>query len=339
MHFGLDIGNYSIKVIQAQPKGEFFSLQRWGEAATPVPINSLDKKTIVFLADAVKKLTSEVKISVPNVVLSLSESSVYTQVIQLPLMSETELASAIEYEAEQYIPLPLEKVQLEYFVLNSQPKGLGDDKIDVLLIGAQKKAIDDLLEVVDLAGFTPKAVETEILAAVRCLAIYPDVSLLVNIGKDSTELAIIKGTDLVFVYSLGVGGETFTRAVAQNLSLPIRQAEEYKNNYGLDPSVLEGKVAKSMISVFDQVTAKIQKTINFYSEKNGNTQTVNRIVLSGGAVLMPGISAYLANKTGLETVLGNPFARFIDNNKFSPELLKVASRFSAAAGLAIRQEK
>ena len=339
MHFGLDIGNYSIKVIQAQPKGEFFALQRWGEAAVPVPVNNLDKKNIVFLAEAVKKLASEAKISASEVMLSLSESSVYTQVIQLPLMSETELASAIEYEAEQYIPLPLEKVQLEYFVLNSQPKGLGNDKIDVLLIGAQKKAIDDLLAVVDLAGFTPKAVETEILAAVRCLAIYPDVSLLVNAGKDSTELAIIKGTDLVFVYSLGMGGEALTRAAAQNLSLPMRQAEEYRNNYGLDFSFLEGKVAKSMISVFDQITAKIQKTINFYSEKNGNSETVSRIILTGGVARMPGISTYLTNKTGLETVLGNPFARFIDNNKFPPELLLAASRFSAAAGLAIRQEK
>lgn len=338
MHFGLDIGNYSIKVIQAQPKGEFFSLQHWGEAATPVPVDELNKKNIVYLAEAVKKLINEAGISTSNVKLALSESSVYTQVIQLPPMSETELASAIEYEAEQYIPLPLEKVQLEYFVLSGKPRGLGEEKIDVLLIGAQKKAINDFLSVVNLLSLIPKTVETEILAVTRCLAIYPDTSLLVNIGKSSTELAIVSGIDLSFVSNIGIGGETLTRAVAQGLSLTIQQAEEYKKTYGLDLSVLDGKVAKACLPVFDQLIAQVQKTFNYFSRKKVDNLSMSRIILSGGGAQIPGISIYLAQKLGLETVLGNPFARFVDSKKFSQELLKAASRFSTAVGLAIRQD-
>jgi len=338
MHFGLDIGSYSIKVIQAQPKGEFFTLQHWGEVATPVPISELNKKNIVYLAEAIKKLIAEAKISTSNVKLALSEASVYTQVIQLPPMSETELASAIEYEAEQYIPLPLEKVQLEYFVLSGQPRGLGEEKIDVLLIGAQKKAINDLLSVVNLLGLVPKAVETEILAVTRCLAVYPDTSLLVNMGKSSTELAILSGTDINFVSNIEMGGETLTRAVAQSLSLTIQQAEEYKKTYGLDLSVLDGKVAKSMTPVFDQLIAQIQKTFNYFSRKKVDNLSMSRVILSGGGVQLPGVNTYLTQKLGLEAVLGNPFSRFVDSDKFSSELLKASSRFSTAVGLAIRQD-
>jgi type IV pilus assembly protein PilM len=114
------------------------------------------------------------------------------------------------------------------------------------------------------------------------------------------------------------------------------QAEEYKKAYGLDSSVLEGKVAQALIPSFGQIVEQIQKTINFYLQKNPN-EVIKRLILSGGTALMPGITTFLTQKLGLETVIGDPFAQFIKDKNFPQELVGKGTRFATAAGLAMRE--
>lgn len=334
MHFGLDFGSHSIKVLQASKKGNKFVLDSWGIAQTKTNLDSLSQKDKNSLAENLKKLIKDSKISTSDVVVALPETKVYSRVIQLPPLSDAELASAIEFEAEQYIPLPLDQVQLEYLVLTKPPKGLVGAKMEVLLIAAQKKAISEFLSILEMAGLVPVAMETEILAASRSLANFPDTSLMVNVGSDSTDLAITKGENLRFVYSLGTGGEVFTRSISQQLSLEMLQAEEYKKAYGLDTSILEGKVAQVLLVPVDQIVKQIQKTINFYLQKNPDDK-ISRLIICGGSALMPGIAIYMTKAIGLETVIGNPLVNFI--TPLPQELLDLAPSFSTCVGLATRE--
>lgn len=337
MHCGLDIGSFSIKVIQCQKSGQKYFLQQWGEAATPTALDSLDKQAKTTLAATIKRLMAEAKISTNSVGVALPESKVYSRVIQLPVLSDAELASAMEYEAEQYIPLPLEQLQLEYFVLSRPPQGAPGSKMEVLLIAAQKQAIDETLSVLEIAGLTPLFLETEILAVSRALSVYPDTSLLLNIGKHATDLAILQADDLRFVYNFSVGGETLTRALVQTLSLDPTQAEAYKKAYGLDQTLLEGKVSQAISPIFNQIIQQMQKILTFYLQNNPKSQPVKRIILSGGTAELPGVVPYLTRAVGLETVLGNPFANFESAKSFPQDLLKFAARFATATGLAIRE--
>ncbi len=335
MHFGLDIGSHSCKVIQCKKKRDKFVLQNWGEVETPVPFDSLTQENKVKLAESLKKLVSDAKIKTREVVVALPESKIYSRVIQLPSLSEAELSSAIEFEAEQYVPLPLEEVQLEYLVLEKVNKVEEGAKMEVLLIAAQKKAINEMVGLLELAGLMPKVLETEILAVVRAIANFQDTSLLVNIGKEATDLAIVKGKDLKFIYNFSLGGKTLTRSLVQSLSLDEAQAEEYKKAYGLDISVLEGKVADALVSPFNQIISQIQKTISFYFQRNNSKEEIKRIILSGGTAQMPGIASYLTKVVGLETVVGSPFSNFIKGEDFPRELIQGSSRFTTATGLAM----
>jgi len=337
MHFGLDIGSHSLKIICCQKKGSKFYLANWAEVETPVSTETTEKQERIALAEILKKLVRDAKVTMQDVAVAIPEAKVFSRVIQLPFLSDAELASAIEFEAEQYIPMPLDQVQLEYLVLAKPAKVFLGAKMEVLLIAAQKKAVDSLVELLQMSGLIPIAMETEILAVCRALAGLSGTSLLMNIGKDSSDLAITKGSELKFVYSYPTGGDTLTRSLASQLSLEFVQAEEYKKAYGLQENVLEGKVAAALEPPTRQIVEQIQKTINFYSQKSQGEDKITRLILAGGTALMPGISTYFAKNTGLETVLGNPFANFNIDQNFPKELLSGSARFATAVGLALRE--
>ncbi len=333
MQCGLDIGTYTIKAVHCSVKNQKYVLEHWGEIAVPPTARTNDKQKNILLAQTIKNLWREAKISTQEVGVAVSETNVYSRVIELPFLSDIELASAIEYEAEQYIPFPLSEVQIEYFVLDRK-SAENNNKTEVLLFAAKKKAIEDLTKLLEMADLSPVFIETEILALNRAL-IYPDTSLLINLGARNTNLAVVKNQEIKFIYNFEVGGEALTRALMQTLSLEASQAEEYKKTYGLNESALEGKISQALIPVFNQIIEQIQKTLNYYFQ---NTQeNVKRLVLTGGTAEIPEITTYLTKSTGLETVLGNPFGNFASSENLPASLMKNASRFAVAVGLALRQ--
>ncbi|MCM8787810.1 MAG: pilus assembly protein PilM, partial [Candidatus Omnitrophica bacterium] len=206
-HFGLDIGSYSIKLVEGEKKGKEWRLVTFGEAKTPVDINSDAPKDKVALSETIKKLCQSCRVTTKNVVFSLSETEVFSQVIELPYFNDAELATAINFEAEQYIPVPLDEVQLEYLVLKRPPKG-SSEKMEVLLVGAKKRILEKKVEILEAAGLIPKAAETETLALIRCLEkSNKGVYFVVDLGFRSTDLMIVLDGVLKFVRTIPSGGE------------------------------------------------------------------------------------------------------------------------------------
>jgi type IV pilus assembly protein PilM len=334
-HFGLDIGSYSIKIIQAEKKGKEYKLTAWGEVRTPVSLDSESEQDKITLQETIKKLAADAKITTKNVVLGLPETEVFSQIIQLPPLSKAELASAISFEAEQYIPVPLEEVQLEYLVLKSPPKGAVNENMEVLLIAAKKKTLLKMVESVEKAGLVPLAVETEALSLVRNLENYSSnqAQFLIDFGHSSTDMMVIYKGVLQFIRTLNTGGEALTRAVAKNLKMEPLQAEQYKASYGIEEDQLEGKVAKAIMPTLSVILEEIKKGFAFFNQNNPDVKIAN-LILSGGGADMPGLSSYLAKTTNLEVLVLDAFNNFSKEEGFPKNMAK--SRFSVAVGLALR---
>ncbi|PIS09676.1 hypothetical protein COT75_00570 [Candidatus Beckwithbacteria bacterium CG10_big_fil_rev_8_21_14_0_10_34_10] len=335
VHFGLDIGSDTIKAVQSEKRGAQNKLIALGEIKTPVSLNSQSEVDKRALASAIKKLLKDTGINVKKVNLSLSESMIYSQVINLPYLSETELASAISFEAEQYIPVPLDEVKLEYIVLSESIQGAQGKRMEVLLVAAQKHAIDKIAEVAELAEITPVALETEILSLTRSInSLFEANSIVLDLGHMSTNIFILVNQKLKLTRSLNTAGEALTRAVAQELNMEVLQAEQYKINYGLLPTVLEGKVAKTIIPIFGVILSEIKKGLNFFLQREKGVE-INTLILSGGGALMPGLDQYLARSLGLEIVTFNPFKGYIEDGA----LKKITHhpKFATAVGLSLRE--
>lgn len=333
--FGLDIGSYSIKLAQAEKKGKAFSLRALGEIRTPIDLNSESEKDKLTLIEAIKKLVSDVKPTTKKVALSLSENNIYSQIINFPYFSERELASAINFEAEQYIPIPLEEVKLDYLILKKPPKGASQAKMEVLLVAVKKSLLKKMADVVEKAGLVPIAAETESLALNRSLVFdFSKTGVILDLGFRSTNI-IIKNQNLKFIRNFNTGGEALTRSVASTLNMDFTQAEQYKINYGINENQLEGKVAQGILSVLSIIVNELKKGIAFFKQSHPE-QKIDFIILTGGGAEMPGLSSYLAKSFNLEVLIADSFAKFVKDEKLSK--VNHSSRFSVVSGLSLREE-
>lgn len=334
--FGLDIGSDSIKVVQLTKDGSGFKLVSCG--LSPAPLKGLTSESDVdmeILAEAIKKIIREAKISTNNVAVALSETQVYTRVIETPPLSSDELSSAIRWEAEQYIPLPLSDVRLDYQILSPVKDKKADARMEVLLVAAPNRVIEKYLKVLKLAGLNPVLLETEIISVCRSLIpANSGTTMLVDMGSSTTELAIAKEGILFFTRSIATGGNALARAVSTDLGLEIAQAEEYKRSYGLDETKLSGKVMGALKPILDMIIMELKRGISYY-EKEKN-ETVSRVVLVGGSARLPGLVSYLANVIGVEVEVGNPWANVAMSQKEKDELSGESSLFATAVGLAMK---
>lgn len=336
--FGLDVGSRLLKLVQLRPAKEsgFFDLLTVGVADTPNRgLLSDSEADLTELAITIKKLIKDLQVTGNNLVAALPQERVFTQVIKLPAIKEEEIPSALQWQAEQYVPFPLNEVTLSHEVLNH--RGGTDAGFDVLLVAAPTRFIDKVVNLARLSGLNLMSLETDAFSLVRSLInVDPTPALVLDFGSHATNILAVNQGRLVYTRSFPNGGETFTQAVANALDLPPDQAESYKNTYGFDPTKLEGKVKKALDPVLALIFTEIDKTIQYQSTLPYLAKPV-RLVLTGGVSLLPEIASRLTAQFGLEVQNGNPFTRVRSgDNATLAKLGTDQTLFSVAVGLAMK---
>ncbi|MCL4208789.1 type IV pilus assembly protein PilM [Patescibacteria group bacterium] len=310
----LDIGSYTIKAIAGKP-GKSVVVDKVVETFnTNGIIIPTDDPQTEKLVETIGNLISDHKLPTTDVRLSLPESIISTKIINMPRLSDAELSSAIGWQAEQYIPIPPEELTLEYKVLYRPEKADNNEQMRVLLIGTRKTLVDKFIMVFNYLGIEPTLLETQILSVVRSLhfeTIDP-TTLIVHMGANTTTLAVVHQGELAFVFNHMSGSQTLTKTLQSAVGLDADQAEQYKRQYGLDPSQFQGKVQTALLPAVKVLTDAMQKAIRFFINQNP-TANVQRVLLSGGGVQLPGFVPHLANILGTEVMLATPFAASTGN--------------------------
>jgi type IV pilus assembly protein PilM len=325
------------KAIWMDPSKDGFVLN--SVMTTPTPEKGMLSESILDqeqMAQSIIKLLQDASISSKVVNIALPESQVFTRVIEMPVLSDKELSSAIYWEAEQYIPVPLDTITLDYKVLRMPQPSDVKPQMDVLLVGAPTTLIDKYEKVIAMAGLTISSVETEILSVIRAIIIGEDFpsTLIINIGGVSTSIAIVKNGTLVFTYSIPTGGTAISRAIAADFGFSLSQAEEYKKVYGLSESSFGGKIAKATEPILSSLLIETKKALAFYNEKFVN-DPIRQVVLSGGSARLPGLDGFFARNTGIETVIANPW-KVLASQEVPKEIVDDAAEYTIAVGLAMR---
>ena len=336
MSVGVDIGSKTIKMVELTKEGSSMKLLASGVIGySGNPIEHIkDEKELTALSQVVKKLHKESNISSRQVSVALPESQVFTRTIKFPLLTDQEIASAVKWEAEQYIPIPVNEAIIQHQILERR-ENTSPPEVVVLLVAAPRVLVEKYVNVVQAAGLTTVAVETELMSLVRSLAPVDQTALLIDFGARSTDIAIAKKGNLGFSRSIPTAGDAFTRAVSQSLGVEFKQAEEYKRTYGLSATQLEGKVKAALDPVLRVVTDEIKKAIHFYqTEEKG--ETPSSVILSGGSAGLPDAIPLLSKLLGMEVVVGNPFAKVAIDQATYKSVAPYAPLYSIAVGLALR---
>lgn len=337
--FGLDIGSSSIKVTYLRNDKKKSTLLAYGMAPTPgngmLSEADFDKQALV---EIIKRLVRETKIDTPYVCVSLPESQVFTRVIEIPPVSEKETAQAISFEAEQYIPRPLSEVSLKWQIISKGDK-TNNLNTQVLLVAAPLNIVNKYVEIMQRCNLKAVALETDILAQSRAIVgnnPFSPTTLIASIGHLSTDISVIKSGTVFFTRVIATGGNTLTKAIMSDFSLPFEQAEQYKKTYGVLENEFEGKVFHSVKPHIELIFSEIKRSLDFYTTKNPN-DPIKRVVITGGTAKLPGILLYSATILGTEVQIGDPWFNITKDDRISVQLNEDAAYYPVSVGLALKE--
>ena len=348
---GIDIGTAAIKIVELEKTGGRFALKNYGlfelrGTDTQSSGQGMDQ-SILKLPDqeiiwGLKELIKKSNIKSTSVIASIPSFSTFTTVIEMPYLSEQELAKALPFEARKYVPIPLSEVVLDWSIIDiSNPVTLGvpgssprPATVQVFLAAVPKEETERYRRIMKGAGLDLKALELENTALTRAL-LGNDLSptAIINIGGRSTSIVIVdKGYERIS-HNYEVGGFEITKSIARSLNVSIEKAEELKRKMGMNKAD-ENIVNEAMISLIDMMAFETKKTISTYESLR--KQKISRVLLVGGLTNMPSFVGYFKQKLNMEVYGANAFARIIYPESIKPVIQELANTFSIAAGLAMR---
>jgi len=346
---GLDLGNHSIKVCRVSWKGKKPELSSIGSSSTPIGIiGSESEDHQKELAKHIKQAVNDADAGTNKVVVALPESKIFTQLISTPKVEENKLEELIHWEAKKYIPIPIDEVRTEWIFLGERIGVDNQPQLDFFLIAAPNSLINRYVKVLGFAGLEPIGIETESVATTRSLWWKQQMGLsdpasldnspvmILDFGSKSTDLSVVIGGSLIFSQSLVTGSDALTEALASDFGLELTQAEEYKKNYGLDETQLEGKIANSLKPIMGVIVNEAIKTLDFFKSRFAKS-TPRRLFLVGEGAKLPGIMNYMATQIGIETAIADPFSNIEIPNKLKSRIEQHSSMgFCVSLGLALK---
>lgn len=342
VNVGLDIGFSSIKVVSLDREKESSKLDHLGSIPTPMPGMLSDADTdLEAVAANIKKLFVATQIPEREIIAAIPESKVFTRVIDdLPYLTDAEITSAISYAAEEFIPMPIADVNLNWQILSRSDGKNKNTKTIVLVVASPKNIVAKYIKVLQMAGVRPRALETEIIAVTRSLVgnnPFSPATLIVQLGATTTDFAIVSKGLIWLTRSISSGGMALTRSLAQHFNFEILQAEEYKKTYGMNEDQLEGKVFEALKPIVDIIVGESKRVIQAFEAKYPQ-DPIKRVVLSGGGAKMPGLVIYFANNFGLEVQEADPWYSIVKDQGLISKLAQDAPSYSVAVGLALRED-
>jgi type IV pilus assembly protein PilM len=127
------------------------------------------------LGGALKELFSNHKLS-KTVRVGLASQRVAVRTLRLPLIEDQgELETAIRFQAQDHIPMPLEHAVLEWQVVGHANGENGERQVDVVAVAARRDMLGGLMEALTRAGLRPVGIDLSAFGMIRALAREPYV--------------------------------------------------------------------------------------------------------------------------------------------------------------------
>ncbi|MDX8408514.1 MAG: type IV pilus assembly protein PilM [Mariprofundales bacterium] len=341
---GIDLGATTIKLVELAQSDAGFEVAAY--ASVPMPRDTMVENEVLdsmLFADAVAELIDQAQPSTNRVAIAIGGSSVFNKIISLPYAEEFDLELTIQATAAEYIPFALDEVYLDFFILGPQEDE--PDTMDVVLVACKREVVDDLqlvlldagleLAVVDCAPFALENAAELVLNGEKAAQDDEDdggdeeeasVVALVNIGAQMMNVNIVRDGKSQFVRDHFFGGERLTLLLQEASNISYVKAEQEK----LAGAAIPDEVRDQFL---DELEAEIMRSIDIYTSAHAD-YPVNRILLTGGAALLPGLVDAMQDRLGVDAVTlldtGSSLI-FSDDDGFT-----CGAEMTTAVGLALR---
>lgn len=282
-YFCIDLGESFIKVVDSDIKDGLFERANLGLIPTDKLFFSSNLEKInEKQASDISTLLKKLNITKSKVNLILPDSLSYNQIVEMPRLNEKELLSAIKYQADQFIPMPIEEVSLDIEILFEKTVG---KKILTFISAAPKKIIEKVQKTIEYAGLTVESIETESSACGRLLSEifkktppatqnYTTGILLINIGFSTTTFYFFNTSlkILTQLHNFNIGYHLFFKELQVNLNIEEQQVVELLKSFG-NPEANNANIESILSAGIKDFLSQIQRFIALISEQEKATIT------------------------------------------------------------------
>jgi len=338
---GIDISASAIKLLELSESGGKYRIESY--AVEPLPANSVVEKNIAdadavgeAIGRAVKKSGSRTKYGAAAV----SGSAVITKVITMSAgLSDEDMESQIQLEADQYIPFPLEEVSMDFEILG--PTEGNEEQVDVLLAASRSENVDLRIAALEVGGLEAKVVDVEAFALENAVAMMArelfgggqgQVIAVADVGSAATTFSVLENLKIVYSREQAFGGAQLTEDIQRRYGLSYEEAGLAKKQGGLPdnygPEVLE--------PFKESMAQQISRAQQFFFSSSSIAQ-IDHLILAGGCASIEGISEIIETAVGIPTVIANPFANMSLASRVPAQALNNdAPSLMVSCGLALR---
>jgi len=342
---GLDISTGSIKVAEMNISRREPVLTRLAIRMLPEGVvrdGEIDDPTT--LAAYLKELWKTESLSKRNIILGISNQKVIVRPMDLPYMPEEELESAVKYQVQEFIPIPIEDAIVDYEVVDEYMTGEEERMQTLLLAAAHREMITSFMDAMKGAGLSPGAVELKAFAMARSLikkeyqlleeegGESPGSVCLINIGAGICNICVVKEGTPRFVRMIMRGGDFFTKLLCDHLNLSPVDAEEIKRGRSSDEQA--NALLQREIQSF---VGEIRRSLEYYISQT-QERDLNKVVLSGSGSKMINLPLELNRGLRLPIEIGHPLQNVqLAKMPYTPEeLAELEASIAVCVGLALR---
>lgn len=340
---GVDIGTVSVKMVELNRKQNQLILENYAiletsdyldrsnEAIQTSSLKIVEKEVAAKLA----VLLTEIKPQTKNVIASLPLFSVFIAPLEMPLLSPAETAKAVNFQARQYVPLPISEVVLDWLKTAEFDNARGQRYQRLLLIAVPNELIKKYQKIFKAVGLKLIAAEIESIALCRALlSVNSSISAIVDIGAESTSITLTDKGEFQYGAQIDYGGVSLTQALARSLDITPRRAEELKRHHGLAGLEGELELSTSIMPFLDVIIQEIRRVCGVYEKLY--QQRVEKVILVGGGADLIGIEEYFRNQLGLIVESPTTLARLKYPSVIEPVVKNLNRELAVAVGTALK---
>ena len=337
---GIDISSTAVKLLQLTQTGGRYRVEHY--AVEPLPPNAVVEKNIVeveAVGEAIKRVVSRSGTRAKFAAAAVSGSAVITKVIPMQAdLDEDAMEDQVQVEAPNYIPYPIDEVNLDFAVLGAVPNN--PEMIQVLLAASRSENVELRQTALELGGLTAKVIDVEVFALENAFGLVADqlsapkeaIIALVDIGSTMTTLNVLRSRRSIYTREQVFGGKQLTDEVMRRYGLNYEEAGAAKRQGGL-PESYETEVLEPFKEALVQQVSRLLQFFYAGSEFN----RVDQVVLAGGCASVEGIDRMVEEHLGVPTIVANPLANMTVGPKVKAHALaQDAPSLMSACGLALR---
>jgi len=340
---GLDIGTSSVKIVELVRDKASIKISKFG--IQPFSTNALTGGVITNsseVARVIRELFQMTKIKPKKAVVAIAGQSVIVRHIKMPFMTKDELANAIRWEAERYIPFAIDEVNMDFEIIEEDKD---QNTIEVMLVCAHNDILHSHLRALDEADIQPLAMDIQPFALMRAMGMeqtkIEGSVAIVDIGAGTTDLTIVKDGIPRFTRIIPIAGTHMTTTVSDQLLISFAEAEELKIRcadalYDFSGSEESDayKVNFALQSSLKELVMELRRSFDYYRLQQRNEE-IKEVYISGGGSKMKNLIPFMKNE--LEIKVNKGVNGIGITTRTGDDFVEEFPIYTVAIGLALRE--